>query len=509
MIRVNNIKLRPEEALRRQDERRGLKAKAARALRVSPDDFKFFSIARKSVDARDRRNVHYVYSIETNVVNKAGYLKGKNVERVKKQEYGAVLRQDLVGRRPLVVGAGPGGLFAALILAEAGQQPIVIERGKAVDERVCDVSDFFDNGRLDPESNVQFGEGGAGTFSDGKLTADSRDIRAKKVFAELLAAGAPPEIAYLAKPHIGTDRLRRVIPAIREKIIALGGEFRFSSRLVGIETHAGRLVGANIIDKNGENTLIADHLILAIGHSARDTFEWLHKMGLVMSNKPFAVGLRIEHPQAAINRAQYGDFAHQLPPADYKLTHRTPGGRSVYSFCMCPGGVVIPASSEAGHLCINGMSDYARNSDFANAAIVAAVDIYDFGNDPLAGINFQRDLEAHAHNIAPAPNKPPTQPLSDFLQNSNFLIPNPALTGAIAEAIAAWDAKIRGFADPTAILTAIESRTSSPIRIPRDEGLNSSIRGLIPCGEGAGHAGGIISAAIDGIKCAEAVLAII
>ena len=452
--------------------------------------------------------------------------------------------------RPVVVGFGPCGLFAALILAQMGLRPIVLERGKAVRERTQDTWALWRQGRLDPASNVQFGEGGAGTFSDGKLWSQISDPRhlTRKVLAEFVAAGAPEEILYVAKPHIGTFRLVSMVQKMRAAIHALGGEVRFGQHVVGLRlepTHgdtrspapAQRLVGLTLADGA---ELAADHVVLAPGHSARDTFEMLHRCGVPLEPKPFAVGLRIEHPQSLIDRARFGASAGHpiLGAADYKLVHRAGGGRAVYSFCMCPGGTVVAATSEEGRVVTNGMSQYSRNERNANAGIVVGITPADYRQDgrtdgpvdPLDGIAFQRALEARAFELGGGGYRAPAQRVGDFLRRRpssgpGAVLPSyqpgvgytdladrdrPALPHAVLDAIRAalpaFERQIPGYALADAVLTGVETRTSSPLRIPRDRDRQSTgVVGLYPAGEGAGYAGGIMSAAVDGIETAEAV----
>jgi uncharacterized FAD-dependent dehydrogenase len=431
--------------------------------------------------------------------------------------------------RPVIVGSGPAGLFCALILAENGYRPLVLERGEDVDARDRSVAAFFGSGKLDPESNIQFGEGGAGTYSDGKLNTTVTDeaFRNAKVLEEFVEAGAPPEILYLAKPHIGTDYLVRVVKALRRKIESLGGEVRFGRLVTGLVHDGARVRGVTVEDGG---SVEAETVVLAIGHSARDTFAMLHEAGLAMEPKPFAIGLRIEHPQEMISRRQFGDnWRHpDLPVADYKLTSRSGTGRGVYTFCMCPGGHVVNSSSEAGMVACNGMSNFRRDSGNANSAVVVTVHPGDFGGEAvLAGIDFQRRWEGLAFEAGRGGYELPVQAFGDFLAGRpstalgevqpairgkyaladlNACLPDYVAAG-IKEGILDFDRKIRGFARPDAVLSGVETRTSSPLRIQRDDGLEGSLKGLYPCGEGAGHSGGIMSSAIDGIKVAEAIAA--
>ena len=431
-------------------------------------------------------------------------------------------------KRPVVIGMGPAGLFAGLILAQMGFRPVILERGKAVRERTKDTFGLWRQGVLNPESNVQFGEGGAGTFSDGKLHSQIKDPRhlGRKVLEEFVKAGAPEEILYASKPHIGTFRLVGMVEKMRETIQALGGEICFQSRVDDIEIANGKVCGVMLA--SGEH-IATNHLVLAVGHSARDTFEMLHKRGVYIEAKPFSIGFRIEHPQSLIDRARYGSNAGNplLGAADYKLVHHASNGRSVYSFCMCPGGTVVAAASEPERVVTNGMSQYSRNERNANSGIVVGVSPEDFPGGPLTGIEFQRRWESRAYELGGRNYQAPGQLVGDFLAgrpSRNFGAVQPSYTpgvhlcdlstalpdyaiAAIREALPAFAKQIKGFDLPDAVLTGVETRTSSPIRIKRhDDDLQSiNTRGLYPAGEGAGYAGGILSAAVDGIRVAEAV----
>ncbi len=427
--------------------------------------------------------------------------------------------------RPLVVGTGPAGLFAAWKLTLAGLPPLILERGKEVIARVKDVNRFWEEGKLEEDSNVQFGEGGAGTFSDGKLYTRISDPRIAEILEALIRFGAPPEIRYLQRPHVGTDRLRRIVPAMRQFLLEQGAEFRFQAKVTALKIIGGSLEGAVI---NGREEVKGSILFLALGHSARDTYRMLYEAGVSMAPKPFAVGLRVEHPQRLIDRIQYGPSAGhpRLPPAEYQLTHRTSKGRAVYSFCMCPGGAVIGSSSEKGTIVTNGMSFFRRNSPWANSALVVGVGKEDFGReDALAGMEFQKRLEEKAFESGGGNFRAPAQPVLDFLDGKK---PGPAkktsfqpgvtpacldeclpgfIVESLREAIPYFDRKMRGFSSKEAMLMGVETRTSSPIRILRREDFQSpNVQGLFPVGEGSGYSGGIISSALDGMKAAEEVL---
>jgi uncharacterized protein len=490
-------------------------------------------ILRKSIDARRHSNIKSVYTVEvilSGVDPKSLKLPaGAEIVDDRSSEYVMPHRSQGAGGKIVIAGNGPAGLMAGLILARLGYKPTIIERGTSVDKRVKDVYDFWQSGRLDPESNVQFGEGGAGTFSDGKLTSQVRDKanRSRKVLEELVGAGAPAEIMYQSRPHIGTDNLIKVVSNIRKELIALGAEVHFESKLTEIHTENSRLIGLTV---NGSRHIEAESLILAIGHSARDTFDMLHRSGAAMEAKPFSIGVRIEHPQALINKSQYNTAKcdSSLGSADYKLVHHCPNGRSAYTFCMCPGGEVIASSSQPGMVVTNGMSRYRRDMPNANSALLVGVVPEDFADSsPLAGIEFQRMWEKRAFILGGGDYFAPVQLVGDFLAGrastalgtvAPSYTPGTTLcdlsdtlpdfvTETLRLALPQMDKKLRGFAMPEAVLTAVETRSSCPLRILRDESFqNPAIKGLFPAGEGAGYAGGIMSAAIDGIKAAEAVV---
>jgi len=432
--------------------------------------------------------------------------------------------------RPVVVGTGPAGLFAALTLARAGARPIVLERGAAVGERIRAVNAFERTGVLDPQSNIQFGEGGAGTFSDGKLTTNTKDPRCRSVLETLVGAGAPEEILWKAKPHIGTDRLTSAVRQLREEIESHGGEVRFKTRLADLLLDAdGRLRAVVTDGQRGREEFAAEALVLATGHSARDTFELLHARGATLLQKGFSIGVRVEHDQRMVDRAQYGSAAGHpaLGAADYKLACHLPSGRGVYTFCMCPGGWVVAAASESGGVVTNGMSRYAREGANANAAYLVSVFPEDFGDaHPLAGVEFQRRWERAAFELGGRDFRAPAQLMGDFLRGEASTGPGSVaptyargvtftdlaaclpqfVSASLREAAPIFDRRMRGFASADALLTGVETRSSSPVRVLRDDALQSNLRGVYPCGEGAGYAGGIMSAAVDGIRCAEALL---
>ena len=555
MYRIHQIKLRPGE------DKEKLPEKILKKLGRSDLMIQNWKIARESIDARDKNNIFLVYSVDFTAVfkknpNKKARLASNSkikLEMAPSQAYrlpipgegaaameeetaaaeGAAAMEEetaagITGtprlrNRPVIVGFGPAGMFAALILAQAGYAPIVLERGQSVGKRTESVRKFWEEGVLNPQSNVQFGEGGAGTFSDGKLTTGIKDVRIAKVLTELVRAGAPEDILYKQKPHVGTDILRRVVKSVREEIIRLGGDVRFNTQAIGLVTEGEMLRGLKLasVDESGnytaEEILPCDIAVFAIGHSARDTFRMLHASGIQMKPKPFSIGFRIEHPQDLIDRAQYGAPARSLglPPAEYKLNHRCENGRGVYTFCMCPGGEVVVASSQIGGVVTNGMSYRDRGSGTANSALLCDVRVSDFeSEDVLAGVEFQEKHERLAFENGGGGYRAPKASWGALrdgkapaVENS---LPDFAMQ-AFREAMPHLGRKLKGFDDENAAVTAVETRSSSPVRFSRDENHEGclgerTLHGFYPCGEGAGYAGGITSAAVDGIRVAESVI---
>jgi hypothetical protein len=542
MLRITEIKLPVENAQSLTHQADEIKAALLKRLEVPESDLIHFDIFKRGVDARKSHAILYVYSLDVSVKNEARILakfrKDAHIKPAPDTEYKYVAQNTSADKpRPVVVGFGPAGIFAALILAQSGFKPIVLERGKAVRERTKDTWGLWRKNKLNPESNVQFGEGGAGTFSDGKLYSQIKDPKhyGRKVIQEFVKAGAPQEILYVSHPHIGTFRLVGMVEEMRSTIIALGGEIHFESRVEDIELtkdQDGQNQVQAVVLQTGER-IATNHLVLAVGHSARDTFEMIYKRGIYIEAKPFSIGFRIEHPQSLIDKARYGksyseDLLTKLGAADYKLVHHAKNGRSVYSFCMCPGGTVVAAASEPNRVVTNGMSQYSRNERNANAGIVVGITPeVDYPDNPLAGMELQRQLESHAFVLGGGNYNAPGQLIGDFLANRpstkfgevtpsytpgvhltnlDTALPEFAIT-AIREAIPEFAKQVKGFDLADGILTGVETRTSSPIRIKRDDETLQSIntKGLYPCGEGAGYAGGILSAGVDGIKVAEAV----
>lgn len=519
MIRVRGINV--SYKLDTEDE---LLKKVCKKLNIKRKDIDFYVINKKSLDARKKDNIHYVYEVDLTLDNEDEIIKSniKDVFVKPNEDYVFnITGTRVLDHRPVVVGSGPAGLFAAYMLAEYGYRPVVVERGEKMEDRIETVNKFWETGRVNVHSNVQFGEGGAGTFSDGKLNTLVKDknFRMKKAFEIFVLNGAPEEILYLNKPHIGTDILSEVVVNMRNRIIEKGGEFRYNSLVTNIMLSSDRIEGVII---NNDSKILCDVLVLAIGHSARDTFHMLYDRHIEMKPKPFAIGVRVQHPQEMINMAQYG--TNEIT-ADYKFTYNS-NGRGVYTFCMCPGGYVVNASSEERRLAVNGMSYHDRDSGNANSAVIVTIGPDDFGHNPFDGVRFQRIIEQKAYNACRG--KIPVQLFKDFMNdeistgfgsiepkfkgnygfaNLNKVLPK-YVSASLKEGLLAFDKKIPGFAGDDVIIAGIESRTSSPVRILRDESCVSNIMGVYPCGEGAGYAGGITTSAMDGIKVAEAIAAI-
>lgn len=528
MIRITQMKLPITHG---EDE---IRKKTAKLLRIPGEEIEEVTIVRQSLDARHKKELLFVYTIDAKVKNEAAILKkvhSNNVMLTKKTKY--VFPEpgsEPLDHPPVIIGAGPAGLFCGYMLAKAGYRPLILERGEAVEQRQASVEDFWRTGQLNPESNVQFGEGGAGTFSDGKLNTlvKDREGRGHKVMEILVEMGAPKEILYLQKPHLGTDVLVDVVRSLRKTIESLGGEVRFSSRVTDIKTRQGQIQAVVV---NEKDVIPAEAVVLAPGHSARDTFFMLHEHEIPMEAKSFAVGVRVEHPQTMINHAQYGcGTLPALGAASYKMTHQASNGRGIYTFCMCPGGYVVNASSEPGRLAVNGMSYQKRDAANANSALIVTVTPKDYDDSadeavpgPLRGICFQRELEEKAY--AAGGGAIPVQTFEDYRKNEKSTVfgeIRPCMKGeytpanvraifpdfigdTILEGITAFGRKIPGYDRPDTLISGVESRSSSPVRITRDEHGESAVRGFYPCGEGAGYAGGITSAAMDGIRIAESI----
>ncbi len=521
MIRVQDIKLTLKEDVK------DIPLKVAKKLKIKASDILSYTLFKEAIDARKKEEIRLVYTVDIETLKERELLeKYPQLKVVQEQYIYPESGEKELRHRPVVIGSGPCGLFAALLLAQCGYKPLVIERGKKVEERVKDVEKFWAGGPLIPHSNVQFGEGGAGTFSDGKLTTQIKNKRCRKVLEELVESGGPSEILYKNKPHIGTDVLQGVVKNIRERIITLGGEFRFETTVTDIKVKGNQLEALYL---NGEEEVPTEVAIIAVGHSARDTFQMLYEAQLHMEQKPFSIGMRIEHLQEWINEAQYGEARHhpKLGAAEYKLVQHCQNGRTVYSFCMCPGGYVIASASEEKSVVTNGMSEHARDSKNANSGILVNVGPKDFkGDHPLAGVELQRHFEGLAYTLGGENYKAPVQRVGDFLKGcpstqlgcvepsykpgvtlTNLRSHLPDFMGkALEEALVEFGKKIKNFDHPDALLTGFETRSSSPVRLLRDETYQSNIRGLYPAGEGAGYAGGITSAAVDGIEVAEAII---
>ena len=521
MLKITGLRLRPGEP------ESALSKKAQREL--GNKEIKGFIVLKKSIDSRKKDDIAMVYAIAVKVPNEQQVLKkcrSKKVSMYMEKIYEFPVQHIRLGKQPVIVGTGPAGLFCGLMLARVGARPILLERGYDVDQRTKDVEEFWTTGVLNTTSNVQFGEGGAGTFSDGKLNTGVNDPRLKFILQEFAAFGAPREILYDAAPHVGTDYLKTVVKNMRQEIISLGGEVRFGHKMTGILTENGCVTGVRIEADQQTYTLHTDHLILSIGHSARDTFQMLYESGVPMEQKQFAMGVRMEHLQRDITISQYGVEIAGLPVASYKLSCHPDTGHSAFSFCVCPGGVVVAAASEEGRVCTNGMSYHARDGKNINGALLVSVGPEDFGTDhPLGGMMLQRKLEEACFQAGGGGYFAPCQRVGDFLNKIPSTGPGKVepsyapgvkwtdlhdclprfMTDTLEAAIPELGRKLKGFDDPEAVMTAIEARSSSPVKIPRDQTGQSAILGLYPCGEGAGYAGGIMSAAADGIRIAECI----
>lgn len=525
MLRISNIKISID------DDKSKILSLVLNKLKIKENELIKYHIFKESIDARKRGKIDFVYTVDVEIKNEQKILKKgiKDVVEVKQPSYVGVQHgTNKMNNRPVIVGSGPAGLFASLLLAQRGYNPLLLERGLDVDERTKDINNFWNNRVFKNNSNVQFGEGGAGTFSDGKLTTRIKDIRCRKVLEELVNFGSPDEILYSHKPHVGTDILKNVVKNIREEIKRLGGDVRFNTQVTDIEVENDSIKSVIV---NNEERIECDDVIFAVGHSARDSYEMLYSKGVKIIQKPFAIGARIEHPQELINKSQYKEFYNhpRLGAADYRLIEHTSNGRTAYSFCMCPGGSVIASASNEFEVVTNGMSEHARDQINANSAFLVNVTPEDFGNEhPLAGIEFQRKYEKLAYELGGKNYNAPMQLVGDFLNDKittdigkvepsykpgitcsdlRECLPE-FVTSTMKEALISLDKKLNGFAMHDAVLTGVETRSSAPVRIVRDEETLQSVstRNIYPCGEGAGYAGGIVTAAVDGIKCAEKII---
>ncbi len=527
MVRINQIKMSLES------EDNDLRLSAAKTLKVKSEDITSLRVFKRSVDSRDKENVFFVYSVDVTLRDEKKALKkclsNKNVVEIEEYNYSLPENRRKSSLRPVIAGFGPAGMFAALTLARSGLKPLVLERGNDVDTRTRDVSVFWSERKLNTESNVQFGEGGAGTFSDGKLTTGIKDPLCRHCLEELVKHGAPEEILFNAKPHIGTDKLKDIVKNIRKEVISLGGEVLFGAKLTDIIVFNGVIQGITYVQNGKKYDFETDTLVLAVGHSARDTITMLYNKGIKMMQKAFSVGARIEHPREFIDKAQYGSFAGhpKLGAADYKMACHPPHGRGAYTFCMCPGGTVVASSSDEGGVVVNGMSEFKRDGENSNSALLVGIEPEDFPDDnPLSGFVLQRDIEEKAFIHGGSTYASPAQLVGDFLNDTKSthlgsvkptcptgvecadlrcVLPK-KVTDTLSDALIKMNSMLKGFAMPEAVLTGAETRSSSPVRIIRDEFFQTNVSGLFPSGEGAGYAGGIVSAAVDGIKCAHAVL---